>query len=369
MTGLADVVIIGAGIAGASLAARLAGSAKVILLEMEDHPGYHSTGRSAAMYEPTFGPPAIRALTRASGDFFHRPPDGFCDRPLVTERGALLVAEEGDESLIGEFRSYGYADIDEASARAMVPLLRTDLAIAFLFDGDTKDIDVDAFHQGFMRQHRRAGGKIVCGAAVASGRRERGVWLLETSAGRFESPVIVIAAGAWCDEVAIGLGLAPLGLQPKRRSAVIVPVLDGTTVMGWPQVFPAREDFYCKPVAGKLMISPSDATPVEPHDAFADDLKLAEGIAAFERLINHPVTRVERSWGGLRTFAPDGNPVVGFDPTTQGVFWLAGQGGYGIQTSPALSMMAASLINGVPISAELLVAGVTQQMLSPSRLR
>jgi D-arginine dehydrogenase len=336
---------------------------------MEDHPGYHSTGRSAAMYEPTFGPPAIRALTRASGEFFHRPPDGFCDRPLVTRRGVLLVVEHGDEDRLGEFRSFGYSDIDEPTARAMVPLIRPGGAVAFLFDGDTKDIDVNALHQGFLRQYRRAGGETVYGTAVECGRRNGGIWLLETSAGSFESLMIVIAAGAWCDEVAMRLGLAPVGLQPKRRSAAVVPGPEGTEVTGWPQVFPAREDFYCKPVAGKLMISPSDATPVEPHDAFADDLKLAEGIAAFERLIDHPVTRVEHSWGGLRTFAPDGNPVVGFDPTTQGVFWLAGQGGYGIQTSPALSVSAASLIRGEQEPTDLAAEGVTQQMLSPARLR
>jgi D-arginine dehydrogenase len=360
------VAIVGGGIAGASLAFRLAEAGRsVVVLEREDWPGYHATGRSAAMYEPTFGPPVIRALTRASGRFFHAPPDGFSPSPLVTDRGALMVAEPGDEALMAEALTWGYEEIAAADAYRLVPLLRPGAATGFLWDPATKDIDVDALMQGYLRAAKRAGTMFACALPVISASRQSGVWRLETSGGPFEAPIVVNAAGAWADDVARLFRAKPRGLQAKRRSAMIVPAPDGAD--HWPQVFPARDDFYAKPTGGKLMISPSDADPVEPHDAFADDLRLAEGAAAFERLIDWPVTRVERTWGGLRTFAPDGDPVVGFDDAVEELFWLAGQGGYGIQTSPALSDLASRLLMGVPLADAIAAEGLTAESTSPAR--
>jgi D-arginine dehydrogenase len=367
MTRTADVAIVGGGISGASLAARLAGRAKTIILEMEQSPGYHATGRSAAMFEPSFGPPAIRALTLASGPFLREPPDGFCETPLVAPRGVLLCAEPGDEPLLEEARLRGYADLTLADAKRMVPALRTEALIAALYDEATLDVDVDALHRASLRQHRRAGGESIFNARVLAAERRGGAWALATAAGDVSAPVVVNAAGAWADALAALFGLPPLGLQPKRRSAAIVPPPPVENFPRWPQVFAAREDFYCKPMGGKLMISPSDAEPMDPHDAFADDLVLAEGIAACERVLAIEVKRIERSWGGLRTFAPDGAPVAGYDPSAEGFFWLAGQGGYGIQIAPALSAVAATLLLGD--QSPDLPRGVKATALGPARFR
>lgn len=367
MTITADIAIVGGGIAGISLAYRLAPALKVAVLEMEDWPGYHATGRSAAQYEPTFGPPVMRGFTRASGAFFHGPPAGFADAPLVTDRGVLMVGETGDEAIMQEALGWGYEVTTAAHARALVPRLRFERTIGFLWDPATKDIDVDILLQGYLRQAKANGVTIACALPLLSAERRHGVWRLAGRTAVVEAPVVVNAAGAWADSVAALLGARARGLQPKRRSAMICPPPPEESFMGWPQVFPAREDFYAKPMGGKLMISPADADPMDPHDAFADDLRLAEGAAAFERLIDWPITRVERSWGGLRTFAPDGDPVIGYDDAVEGLFWLAGQGGYGIQTSPALSDAAAHLLRREDLPTYVLREGVTAESISPAR--
>ena len=366
----ADVVIIGAGIAGASMAARLAaaGAGEVVLLEMEDHPGFHTTSRSAAMWEPSFGPPIFRALTHASGPFLHDPPDGFSPVPLVSTRGVMMCGEHDDGCDAQEFLDRGFAEMSRAEAAALVPLLRFDDIAWVLFDAVTKDLDVDALHQGFLRAAKAGGCTVECRAQVQRAHRN-GAWAIETSAGSISAPVVVIAAGAWSDEVAALFGAAPVGLQPKRRSACIIAAPVATDIARWPQIFPARDDFYCKPTGGQLLVSPCDATPVDPHDAYADDFKLAEGIAAFERLVDCSVNRIERSWGGLRTFAPDGEPVVGYDPDVEGVFWLAGQGGYGIQSSAALSEVAAALLLRQDIPPAIAAHGISAQTISPARFR
>lgn len=366
----ADIVVIGAGIAGASMAARLAGigTGRVLLLDMEDSPGFHTTSRSAAMWEPSFGPPIFRALTLASGPFLHDPPDSFSPTPLVTPREVMMCGEHDDGHDPAEFVARGYAEITRGEAAALVPQLRLDGLAWILLDALTKSVDVDALHQGFLRAARAGGCTIECGARVEQARRN-GTWTIATAAGSVSTPLAVIAAGAWADQVAALFGAAPVGLEPRRRSACIIAPPAAADTSRWPQIFPAREDFYCKPTGGQLMVSPCDATPVEPHDAYSDDFKLAEGIAAYERLIDHNVTRIERSWGGLRTFAKDGNPVVGFDPEVEGLFWLAGQGGYGIQSSPALSEVAAHLLHRKGIPPDIAKHGITAEAISPARFR
>jgi D-arginine dehydrogenase len=341
--------------------------AQVLLLEMEGQPGYHATGRSAAMYEPCEGVAVVRALTRASYGFFSSPPDSFADVPLLSPRGVLMLGYEGDERLIVDAKRNGFAEIDAAFARSKLPLVKLDGAIAILWDEQAQDIDVDALHAGRLRALRRANGEVVTDAAVRHGARTGNVWRLEAKGGTFEAPTIVVAAGAWSDQVAASCGVAPVGLQPKRRSAAILAGPPG--VADWPEISPVDVSFYAKPTAGKLMLSPADQDPVEPHDAWADDLRLAEAVAGLEEMVDMQVQRLERTWGGLRTFAPDGLPVVGFDPAADGFFWLAGQGGYGIQTSPALSRMAAALLAGREIPADLVRAGILQEQLSPRRFR
>lgn len=363
-----DILIVGAGIAGASLAARLAGDARVTLLEAEDQPGYHATSRSAANYEPLYGPPVIRSLTIASGDFYRTPPDGFAAVPLLSRRDVLMMGGETDSVSAAEFISLGYRPITSDEAVRLVPLLRAPYPIHMLLDGTNCDLDVDAVHRGFLAQHRRAGGALVCRARVESAMRSGGVWRVHTAAGEFQAPVLVNASGAWADDLARRCGLAPLGLQPKRRSACIVPAPVGMDVRGWPQIGTIADTFYAKPTGGKLMISPMDANPVDAHDAFADDLGLAEAIDRYQGFVDHEVTRIERSWGGLRTFAPDGDPVIGFDPRTDGFFWSAGQGGYGLQTAPAWSGLAALLLRGEGMPVSYAGQAVTTAAISPERL-
>lgn len=354
----ADVIIIGAGIAGASLAWRLSGRGlMVLLLDMESRAGFHSTGRSAAMYEPRFGPPVIRSLTVASGDFFINPPEGFSEVPLSSPRGTLMACEAGDEALMAEGLALGFRQISHDDARTLLPVLKTDCLIGCLHDADTRDLDVDALHQACLKAHRQAGGGFIADAELLRADRREGVWHIETSAGEIESPLLVNAAGAWADVVANRCGIEPLGLVPKRRSMAVVTAPEGAA--GWPQIFPAREDFYAKPQGQSLLVSPADADAVAPHDAWADDIRIAEGIEAFGRLMDVEITHVQSTWGGLRTFAPDGDPVVGFDSSRKGFFWLAGQGGYGIQTAPALSETAARVLLGAD----------EDMRLTPARLR
>ena len=366
----ADVIVIGGGIAGASAAAEIAAEgARVVLLEMEGQPGYHATGRSASMYEPYEGAPLVRALTRASYSFLSQPPDGFVDVPLLSPRGVLEVAYPGDERLVEEARRSGFVEVDAAFAHARLPLIKPDGAISILWHGEAQDIDVNALHVGRLRALRRAKGEIVTDASVREGTRRGGVWRLEAGNDSYEAPIVMLAAGAWGDVVARSCGVRPVGLQPKRRSAAIIAGPAGVAVNDWPEILPIDSSFYCKPMGGKLMLSPSEEEPVEPHDAWADDLRLAEAAAGLERLVDMQVQRLERTWGGLRTFSPDGLPVVGFDPDAEAFFWLTGQGGHGIQTSPALSKLAAALVAGRGVPADLVEKGVDAESLSPRRYR
>jgi D-arginine dehydrogenase len=366
----ADVIVIGGGIAGASAAAEIAADgARVLLLEMEGQAGYHATGRSAAMYEPSEGAPVVRALTRASHPFLSQPPEGFVEVPLLSPRGVLMLAYPGEEHLVAEAKGNGYVEVDAAFAHSKLPLAKLDGAAAILWDGTAQDIDVDALHAGRLRALRRAKSAVTTNAPVRRGRREDGIWRLQAGDGVYEAPIVVVAAGAWSDQVAKSCGVEPVGLQPKRRSAAIIAGPSGVTVNDWPEILPIDISFYCKPMGGKLMLSPAEEDPVEPHDAWADDLRLAEAAAGLERMVDMQVQRLERTWGGLRTFAPDGLPVVGFDPHVEGFFWLAGQGGYGIQTSPALSRLAAALIAGNAVPTDLVREGVSADVLSPRRFR
>lgn len=371
MSRIADIIVIGGGIAGTSVAAEIAaeGSADVLLLEMETELGYHATGRSAAMYEPAEGQPLVRALTRASGPFLSNPPVGFAETPLLSPRGVLMLGFAGHEELIEAARGAGYQEVDAAFAKSKLPILKTNGAISVLWDESAQDIDVDALHAGWQRTLRRAGGTIVTDAAVAAGARADGVWRLQTRAGAFEAPIVILAAGAWSDLVARSCGVQPVGLRPKRRSAAIVAGPVGLSVRDWPEVLPADLGFYCKPMGGKLMLSPAEEDPMDPHDAWADDLRLAEAVERLEAMLDMRVQRLERTWGGLRTFAPDGLPVVGFDPEVAGFFWLAGQGGYGIQTSPILARLAAAIVLSGQVPVELTRAVIGCESLSPSRFR
>jgi D-arginine dehydrogenase len=346
---LADILVIGAGIAGASVADALAASARVIVLEQEERAGMHSTGRSAALFSETYGNEVIRILSRASRAFLAGPPAGFCETPLIRPRGTLYVAGEDrlDELRALEVGAGTFERLSGAEARSRVPILRPQASAAALYEAGAMDIDVDALHQGFLRRLRRQGGQLVADAPVTGLQRAAAGWIAATPKGDFGAPIVINAAGSWADRVAALAGLAPLGLQPTRRTAALIdgPELD---FAGWPLVIDVGETVYFKPDAGRLLISPADETDTEPCDAQPDDLDVAIAADRIERMTTLSVRRIAHRWAGLRTFAPDRTPVCGFDPRTEGFFWLAGQGGYGIQTSPALAALAARLVLRAP---------------------
>ncbi len=370
----ADVIVIGAGIAGASAACELAATRSVLLVEREDQPGYHTTGRSAALYLKSYGNAQIRALTLASEPFYTTSPEGFSEAPMLTPRGAMLIARQDQQDLLT-------AELDQArrfvpSARRLgveealelVPSLRADYLAGAMLDPDAQDMDVGAILGGYLRGFRRRGGQLVTGAEVQALTREGGLWAIVTREQRWTAPVIVNAAGAWADELAALAGLGPLGLVPKRRTAFLVDPPAGAEIRRWPMVCDVAEQFYFKPDAGKLLCSPADETPSPPTDAQPEEMDVAIAVDRIQQALAIDIRRIEHRWAGLRTFAADKTMVCGFDARAQGFFWLAGQGGYGIQTAPAMAALTAALVRGEPVPAPLRQAGVEVEALSPARL-
>ncbi len=339
-----DIAIIGAGIAGIGLAADLAGEFKTIVLEQESRPAYHSTGRSMAIFLRNYGNDVIRALNSVSAPLFENPDKALFPHPLISRRGVLFVADDGSIKELNELlaKGEGLYEITPDEAVAMVPILRRELLLGAAYEPDAQDIDVHALHEGWLRKARAGGMQLLTDAPLERAERKDGKWHIDTPKGQVVADVIVNAAGAWADTVAVRCGVKPLGIQPMRRSIAVLPPPDGLDASRWPFLDDAAERWYMKPEAGRIYVSPAEEIPVEPHDAFVDDMVLAEGIDRFVNATTYELTRVERSWAGLRSFAPDRSPVAGF--SGDGFFWLAGQGGYGIETSPALSRLAGQLI-------------------------
>lgn len=382
------VVIVGGGIAGASLAYVLAREpgVSVTLVERETQCGAHTTGRSAALYMPSYGPPAIRALTLASRSFYADPPADFAATPLITPRGALHVAWEQDDPLTTVAQARATLDAILSNLHALgaqgealtpedclrrCPALRGDGLVGGVFEREALDMDVHAILQGFLRGAKQAGCALVTSAEVQALDRRDGAWVARTSAGDFTADLIVNAAGAWADEVGALAGARPVGLQPKRRSAFTFDPPEGVDCSAWPAVIDAAERFYFKPDAGRLLGSPANADPVLPHDVQPEDLDIAEGIWAIEQSTTLSIRRPRSTWAGLRSFVADGEPACGHDPDVPGLFWLAGQGGYGIQSAPGLARAAASLLldKDKPLPRELAALGLRTEALSVQRLR
>ena len=365
-----DIIIIGAGIAGASVAAHLAEDRTVAILDMEDRAGYHTTSRSASSYEPNYGPKPILALTRASKEFFMAPPEGFTDAPIFTKRGSLVLEAKGQEREAQNFlaKAVDIEELSEAQSRALVPILRQGYAPRGFFEAGTGALDVDLLHRGYLKLFKQRGGVLKLEAGATKITKTSDTWHIETPQGEFTAKLIVNAAGAWGDQVAVLAGIKAVGLIPKRRSIGVISVPD-FDVMKWPFMVDCAETWYTVPQSGKLLVSSADATPVEPHDAYADDEAIAIGIDRLMQATTLDVQRLEHSWGGLRTFSPDGAPVVGFDPSTDGFFWLVGQGGYGIQSSPALSRTAAAMVLKQNIPEDVLATGLNVADILPDRFR
>ncbi|NMX90537.1 MULTISPECIES: FAD-dependent oxidoreductase [unclassified Pseudomonas] len=371
-----DFAIIGGGIAGASLAYRLAAEASVVVLERESQPGYHATGRSAAMFMETYGTPQIQALTRASRAFYEQPPADFTEHALLEPRGCLYVASHEQQALLQKtFDSHqacaaNVSLIDREQALALVPCLRPEVIAGAMLETEARDLDVHALHQGFLRAMRRAGGVLKCDAQLSSATRQGRHWLLTLADGRqLRARNLVNAAGAWADEVAQQCGVAPIGLQPCRRTAFTFDGPEGLDFANWPAVISIDESFYFKPDAGQLLGSPANADPVPPQDVMPEELDIATGIYHIEAATSLSIRRPRHSWAGLRSFVPDGDLVVGWDERCDGFFWLAAQGGYGIQSAAGVSQLACALLLDQPLPQALQRQGVEPQRLAPARLR
>ncbi|MCW5771889.1 MAG: FAD-binding oxidoreductase [Rhodospirillaceae bacterium] len=366
--------IVGAGIAGASAGYHLAAAGPTLLIERESQPGYHSTGRSAALYTETYGNRVIRAVTIASRPFFEAPPPGFTEHPLLTPRGTLVIARADQrpqlEEALAEARAaqpavYG---VSREQALNICPVLKPGYVDSGFFEEDAQDMDVHSIHQGFLKGFRAAGGQLVCDAAVMGIVRANGGWTIETRAGTFTADIVVDAAGAWADVLAGMAGAKPIGLVPKRRTAITFEPPAGADFRRWPAVIDVEEQFYFKPDAAQLMASPADETPVDPQDIQPEEMDIAICIDRCEQAAALGIRRVTRKWAGLRSFVADKTPVVGFAAETPGFFWLAGQGGYGIMTSPTMGRIAAALAQDKPMPSDVQDLGVSAADLSPARL-
>jgi D-arginine dehydrogenase len=370
-----DVVVIGAGIAGASAAYEIAQTDRVLLLERESQPGYHSSGRSVATFSETYGNPIVRALTVGSRDFYQKPPPGFCDHPLLSDRGVLTVARADQVAKIeGLVKTWSATDstihaIATKEALRRVPILREDYVAGAIWKPKVMDIDVHALLQGFLRGARNRGAQIRNDSEVLELKRVSSGWTVTTRSGEVQCRVVVNAAGAWADVVAAMAGVKPLGLKPLRRTAMTFAAPDGQDIAHWPMAVDLDEKFYFKVESGRLLASPCDETPMEPCDVRPDEIDVAQCIDRVQRAANISVQRIERSWAGLRSFVPDRTPAVGYDIDVEGFFWCAGQGGYGFQTAPAMGRVTASFLQGGPLPEDLIALGLSKQELLPDRLR
>ncbi len=355
---MTDILIIGGGIAGVSAAARMSAHASVTLLEAESALAHHASGRSAALYEPHYGLAPVVELSLASGDYFRSLPN------VLSPRGMMIVAKAGEDAPFEhDIAAMNLPEISVAEARATVPILNPKVVTRAAAADHAWDIDTDLLLQTFAREARGNGAQIVTGARVTAITKTPQGWQVETTAGAFSANTLVNAAGAWVDQIAVMAGVQPLGFQPNRRSMARIPAPGGHDVSRWPMMFGCGETWYAKPDAGALIVSPAEEHPMDPHDAWADDMVLAEGLARYEEVVTEPVTRLMSNWAGLRTFAPDRVLVIGRDVAQASFFWLAGQGGYGFQSSPAASQLAADLIAGhAPSAPASLIAA-----LSPAR--
>ncbi len=368
-----DVAVIGAGIAGAAVAANLAASKSVVVIERESHPGYHATGRSAALFSEVYGNDVVRKLSIAGRPFLADPPNGFSTSPILTPRGAMHVGTSADLEVLDRLYESAHRLVPSVrrlhsrEVRERVPVLRTESVAGGVIEPDAMDIDTNELLQAYLRQIRQRDGRILVDAEVLGLTRGGAGWILETRAGKVEAGIVVNAGGAWADDIARMAGARPVGLIPKRRTVFVFTPPSDIDVRTWPLVIGARENFYFKPDAGNLLVSPADETPSRPMDAQAEELDVAIAADRLMSATSLEVRHIQHRWAGLRTFTADKTPVSGFDPEIEGFLWHAGQGGYGFQTAPGMGSYTAALAMGKPIPANLQDLGLTDQALSPAR--
>jgi D-arginine dehydrogenase len=348
-----EVIIIGGGIAGCSLAGALSAQRQVLVLEREAQPAYHASGRSAAIYIEPYSSDPIFALTLGTLPFLLNPPEGFAEAPLLTPRGYLLLAPKGSEAEVDAYLenwAHRCTDLEEISleaAHGLLPVLRQGYAGRAVYDRNALAMDTHGMIQGYLRQVKAGGGRFQGGAEVVGIEKFGDTFTVSLASGaRFEAPVVVNAAGAWASAVGALAGASPQRLSPLRRSAALISGPEGADVRAWPAVSSLQKSFYFKPEGGELMVSPADETPFDACDAYPDDYDLAVGIARAEECADLKVQRINSSWAGLRTFSDDGQPIYGFDPTLPGFYWCAGQGGTGFQTAAGGAAWCAAEILG-----------------------
>jgi D-arginine dehydrogenase len=366
-----DYCVVGGGIAGLSLAWELAAAGRVVVCEREAQVSYHSTGRSAALFAESYGNAVVRSLTRASREFYLSPPAGF-GSALISARGALYVATSAQHAELMSFHNElsaggaALALVDGAEARRRVPILSASVDAAYV-DPSVCDIDVAAVVDGFRRGFRARGGVLLTTADVHRIERIAKRWHVAAGTQQLNARLLIDAAGAWADEMAEMAGASRMGLQPRRRTAALVDLPPGMNARGWPTVADVSDRYYFKPDGDRLLISPADEAPCEPCDAQPEDFDVAEAVDRIEHATTLSISRVRSSWAGLRTFAPDRTPIIGFDARMDGFFWFAGQGGYGLQMAPGAARAAAALISGRSMPNELVAQGVSEELLAPSR--
>lgn len=372
-----DFVVVGAGIAGVSVAYHLSPHARVLILERENVAAYHTTGRSAALHSETYGSAEIRAITVASGHFYRNPPTGFADHPVLTARGALIVGR-ADQAAAMDQAQADYAAlvpsvrrVDQAEALRLQPLLRPEAAAGGgILEPEADDMDVAAIHGGFLRGARAAGCRLCLSAELVALERKDRRWLIRLRDGETVSTANIInASGAWADVVGGLAGAKPIGLVPKRRTAFTFDAPPGLDIGPLPMTIDFDESFYFKPEVGQFLASPADQTPSPPCDAQPEEMDIAVAIDRIEAATTLSIRRIKNKWAGLRSFVADKNLVVGYDSDVEGFFWLAGQGGYGIQTGAAAGRLAAALALGQELPADIAALGVAKDALSAGRRR
>jgi len=366
-----DAIVIGAGISGAAAAWELAQRRRVLLLEREERPGYHSTGRSAALYTPNYGNATVRALVRLGHPFLDRPPAGFADQPLLRPRGALSFASLESAATLDALLALsgpGHEVVEVSPQRAidLAPLLRPDAVARSVYEPGVDDMEVAALHQGFLKGFKARGGELACNAEARALERHRDGWRVRAGEIDAVAPLLVNAAGAWADEVAALAGIPPVGLVPKRRTAIMVEA-GAYDPRRWPAVDDVGNDHYIKPDGGRLMASPGDATPSPPCDAQPEEIDVALLVDWLERTTQLEVRRIQHRWAGLRSFVADDSPVMGEDAAAPGFWWLAGQGGYGIQLAAPLGRALASLAETGSLPPDFAAAGIAAGALDPRR--
>jgi D-arginine dehydrogenase len=370
-----EFLIVGGGIAGASVGYELAAHGSVVLVEREKQFGYHTTGRSAALLTEAWESPLIRSITAAGRDFFEEPPFRFTDVPLVSPRPIMLIGSPDQRAAVDasaeEARSQipSVRLIDGGEASELSPVLRPGYVDRAVLEPDGRAIDVDNLLQGFLRGIRRRHGQVLTDSPVSAIARDGAGWSVQAGSENIRAEALVNAAGSWADQIAALAGIEPMGLQPKRRTAFTFAPPEGADVRRWPAVIDIDEQFYFEPEGVQLLGSPADQTPMDPHDVRHDEIDVAIGIERIQAATTLEIRSIRRAWAGLRTFAPDGAPVVGPDPEDQQFVWLAGQGGFGIMTSPGMARMATSLIIDGELPAWMANGGVREAEVRPDRLR